>query len=89
MTFSLSASGPVSDVKNALVSQAEQYAGNGAHHVTSMIQNLLNDLENTTHVLVSASGHAGTDGAQFGVTITPQPTPPAAPPTPPAADPVQ
>lgn len=71
MTFSLSASGAVHEVKDALVSQAEQYLDEGTTHVVSFLHNLLDRVNAPNTVTVSASGHTGPDGCSGSFQVMP------------------
>lgn len=85
MTYSLGASGTVDEVKNTLTIQAEQYASELVDHVKDLVHKVLDNLEAPHGVTVSTSGHIGTDGAQFGVSVAP--LPPSTPDSPPPSDP--
>lgn len=84
MSFSLSASGAVQQVKDSLLTQAEHHVDNGVDHVVTFIHNLVDRLEAPHGVNVSASGHTGADYASGTFSISPLPAPssenpPAAP----------
>jgi len=76
MTFSLVASGPLDEVKNTLVQQAEQYAAEGVGHVVDLLDKLLGVLDAPHGVSVSVSGHTGTDEHTFSTSVRPLPAPP-------------
>lgn len=83
MTFHFSTSGPVQQVKEYLVSTAEQYVDDGVHHVEALLQKLVDAIANEHGVSVSASGHSSASGASLSVQVTPgrppeSDTPPAA-----------
>lgn len=82
MTYTMSASGTVDEVKNTLTLQAEQYAEDMVGHVKDLVHKALDTLIGSTGASVSVSGHTGPDGFTCSINATPH-TPSPAQTTPP------
>lgn len=82
MTFSFSNSGPVQQVKDYLISTAEQYTDDAVHHVADLVHRLIDTLQAPHGVSVSVSGHGSPTGVNLSGNITALPDPsPQNPPT--------